>query len=233
MANQVNKTRGPVESAWDWRASLSAGRLALDQERFGRAKEWLTEARQRAEGEGNRRAVAEIENSLGVLMARTGDQAAAEKILLGTVSINRELGDVSALAASMNNLAHVYSDMGRLDEAESIYRETIALSESLGQSSEVSATFGNLGVVEALRGNYAEALNALDKAVEIDRTILGQDHPRLVTSLMNRAHIAARVGRRDEAIGGLREALVIAKSVFDAGDPVLKQIVEQISAIEA
>lgn len=233
MTNQINKPSDPVESAWDWRASLSAGRLALDQERFDRAKEWLTEARRRATAEDNRRAVAEIDNSLGVLMARTGDQAAAEKILLGAVSTNRELGDVSALAASMNNLAHVYSDMDRLEEAEALYREAISQIETLGPSSEVSASFANLGVVEARRGDFVGALEALDKAIEIDRTILGQYHPRLVTSLVNRAHVAVRVGRRAEALGGLREALVIAESVFDTGDPVTKQIVEQISAIEA
>ena len=99
---------------------------------------------------------------------------------------------------------------GHYAEAEKLYRETLGIrppcpragasrhpqvDEQLGERSRWS------------EGNYAEAEKLYRETLDIHRRVLGPESPDTAISTYNLGCVAARRGRRDEALSFLREAV--------------------------
>jgi tetratricopeptide (TPR) repeat protein len=162
----------------------------------------------------------EANNNLGRLLVQQGRAVEAVPLLRRALAGKPDSADVR------NNLANALSDAGQVDEAIGLYEEILRRDPR-----QVNALNG-LGVALAMKGRPEEARAKLTEAVRVDPANAGA-HGNLgnVYSMLERhaeaavhyrealrrqpdahtyamlASALARLGRRDEAVQALREAL--------------------------
>jgi DNA-binding SARP family transcriptional activator/tetratricopeptide (TPR) repeat protein len=113
---------------------------------------------------GDPQAIAQSLNVLGMLAARDGDQAAAERHLRASLAQARDMADQGAAVAALNNLARLLADTGRADEGLGLAREALALGSELGDQHRVAALHTNLADLLHQTGHGEEALAHLKDA---------------------------------------------------------------------
>ncbi|HEV3290837.1 MAG TPA: tetratricopeptide repeat protein [Streptosporangiaceae bacterium] len=113
---------------------------------------------------GHPQAIAQSLNVLGMLAARDGDPAAAERHLRASLAQARKLADPGAAVAAMNNLARLLAETGRADEAIGLAREGLGLGSELGDQHRVAALHTNLADLLHQTGHGEEALAHLKDA---------------------------------------------------------------------
>ena len=122
----------------------------------------------------------------------------------------RELGDGHPdVAETLSSLGHVYHDLGRLADAEAHLREALAARRAhYGELHEsVSTSMINLSELLLDRGELEEAGKLRLRVIEIDRTILPEDHPNQIWNQTNLAAFYGRTGELDLARQAYDEAL--------------------------
>jgi len=110
-------------------------------------------------------------DGLAVAALHNGKPAEAENILVQVVDTSRRVlgADHPHTRDSMRHLAEVYADQGRYADAERLYTEALAgTSSDTWQDPRVQAgaLFGLAGI-EARRGEHAQAMDHLRRAVEL------------------------------------------------------------------
>jgi tetratricopeptide (TPR) repeat protein len=137
------------------------------------------------------------------------------------------------LAGTQNNLGLLLKDLGRPDEAEAAYRQALSLFEkpAVEFANEVmhaidqSRTHCNLGHLVRDQGQPAAALEWYDQALRTLQPVLAGDARRgeardcLRYLYSGRAEALARLGRHEEAVKDLDEALALAEG---PGHPLLR-----------
>jgi tetratricopeptide (TPR) repeat protein len=113
---------------------------------------------------GDPQAIAQSLNVLGMLAARGGDQAAAERHLRASLAQARDTADQGAAVAALNNLARLLADTGRADEGLGLAREALVLGSELGDQHRVAALHTNLADLLHQTGHGEEALAHLKDA---------------------------------------------------------------------
>nr|WP_311132023.1 CHAT domain-containing tetratricopeptide repeat protein [Nonomuraea gerenzanensis] len=133
-------------------------------------------------------------------------QAYAEGLSLIEAPIWRALR-----APLLSGLADLHLKLGDLDEAATHYREAIAIGEELGRRTDLATTYADLGLVHELRGEPAEAVPLVERALDLERT---HGHGRgTVLALL----ALARLGAPERLI----EALTLAQDIgFRAGEAI-------------
>ncbi len=127
-------------------------------------------------------------NNLGLEKLKAGQ--AEESIALFRKSLDLHPSYPDALI----NLAGAYSRLGRVEEARAIYEKL--LEEKTGVDGEMLARFGNLFY---RKGDTAEALKFYSRAAVAD--------PRSPQIRYNLALVLGALGRQEDAIASLREAV--------------------------
>jgi predicted ATPase len=107
------------------------------------------------------------------------------------------------------NLASVVGDLSR---AHRFHDESLALSRETGDSIGVARALGNLAVVENRLGHYHQAYGLSRESADL-YTALG--HPGALYALANLSFSARRLGRVDEALLALNEAITLARACGD------------------
>jgi tetratricopeptide (TPR) repeat protein len=79
----------------------------------------------------------------------------------------------------MNNLANLYLYLKRAAEAEQIYKQAVLIDlvKLDREGVEMAAIYFNLGVAYAMQKKYTDAINILNKALNIRLKKLGRDDP--------------------------------------------------------
>ena len=117
-----------------------------------------------AQQAGDPEAIAQSLNVLGMLAARDGDPAAAERHLRASLAQARDMADQIAVVAALNNLARLLADTGRADEGLGLAREALMLGSELGDQHRVAALHTNLADLLHQTGHGEEALAQLKDA---------------------------------------------------------------------
>lgn len=143
-----------------------------------------------------------VRANLAILVRKNDEFARARDLLLAArSSVRTNLGPEHPMMGKLgNSLAVTYALLEQYDEAEALYRASIEqLSKQLGPNApSLAHPRNNLAEVLIVRGRFAEALDQLERVVEIRRR--GEpDSPMLVSPLCNRAEALWELGRRDEA----------------------------------
>ncbi|MFO0984973.1 MAG: serine/threonine-protein kinase [Planctomycetota bacterium] len=168
------------------------------------------------------RPVATLRYQLGSLKGLQGEHAAAIGDLTDALAeYRRILGDQHAATATcLRALAKSLRHAGRLVEAERAAAEALAI--DVGQlapdSLDAADDLSLLAQVRESQGRIAEAKADADRALTIYRQRLGDDHPWVVTALMNCGRVALAAGERENGESLLREALLLQEELVPAGD---------------
>jgi len=117
-----------------------------------------------AQQAGDPEAITQSLNVLGMLAARDGDPAAAERHLRASLAQARDMADQIAVVAALNNLARLLADTGRADEGLGLAREALMLGSELGDQHRVAALHTNLADLLHQTGHGEEALAQLKDA---------------------------------------------------------------------
>jgi tetratricopeptide (TPR) repeat protein len=144
---------------------------------------------------------------LGVALSESGEFEEAEPILERALDIYESAGGLMGrnVGGVLFCLARVRSETGKLDEArETAERAVSNLEGSAGQELALARALFVLGEIELARGEVSGAESRMLRALELDKAVLGENHPDYV---YNRACYHALFGRRDEAIRELRRAV--------------------------
>jgi tetratricopeptide (TPR) repeat protein/transcriptional regulator with XRE-family HTH domain len=162
---------------------------------------------------GDRAALADALNSLGIVRWLADDRAGAAEALQEALSIFDDLGDRLGQANALDNLGHVRQMVDdrpgatqAQEQALAIYRE---LGDRLGQANAIS----NLGIVRGQTGDYAAAVEALEQALAIYREI--KDLPGQSSALISLGIVRWRSDDYPGAAQALQEALDISRALVD------------------
>jgi serine/threonine protein kinase/tetratricopeptide (TPR) repeat protein len=147
---------------------------------------------------------------LGRSRTRAGDLGGAEEPLQEALHISQ----VNFGAASEESgraiwaLGQLRYQQNRLTDAKQLYHRGLNILESTGAPpTDVSALLDDLAQVYAGELQWALAKQTYERALEIDRRILGDDHPRIAMRLNNLADIAQSTGDLQLAETLFRDAI--------------------------
>jgi CHAT domain-containing protein/lipopolysaccharide biosynthesis regulator YciM len=119
---------------------------------------------------------------------------------------------------SLSYLASLLMESGRLEEAEALYQRRLAIAERVFGKDSVEVLVGLNGVAHcrSLAGDHAGALALVDRAVAF------QNRPEvnleeLLRALSLRVRLCWELGRREEALAGLKPMVELAERVRVAG----------------
>jgi eukaryotic-like serine/threonine-protein kinase len=92
-------------------------------------------------------------------------------------------------------LAQLRYQQGRFAEAKDLYNRSLGiLEDTSAPATDVSALLDDLAQLYADEQQWALAKQTYERALEIDRRILGDDHPRVAMRLNNLAVVAQHIG---------------------------------------
>jgi eukaryotic-like serine/threonine-protein kinase len=142
---------------------------------------------------------------LGRARIGAGDLTGAEAPL--QEALHRSHGDFGAESQESGRSLWVLGvlryQQGRYADAKELYNRSLNILESAGApATDVSALLDDLAQVYVSAQQWALAKQTYERALEIDRRVLGDDHPRVAMRLNNLAVVAQSIGdlRRAEAL---------------------------------
>lgn len=217
------------DPSWDWRAALSAGRLAHSSGSPERALERFREALSLARASGDTAGSAEALNSIGVALVGLGqleEAAASFREVIAAMP-----GDPGAVTASKINLAQVLTQLKQYDESVALLRSALAGVEREAQPIEWATLQNNLGIVLSEMGRFDEAVATLSGALEVATRVFGERHPRTIALLGNLGVALRREGKKAEADSFLRQALAATEATLGSSHPNAQALRAELLAV--
>lgn len=185
---------------YDEAEAVAKRALAIDEKTFGEMHPSV------ASGRGN----------LATLYYHQRRYAEAEPLYNSAIAITTKLyGDQNyELVQSVLGLANLYDAVNREQEAEAAYKRALKIAEtSLGEQNAIVATCLNgLAFHYNKRGREADAEELIDRAIII-RERVGSDRDGRFHGYFLRAKVSWKLGRKNEALNDLRQALDLAEQV--------------------
>jgi eukaryotic-like serine/threonine-protein kinase len=135
-------------------------------------------------------------------------------------------------AESMVDLSAVLYARRDFAEAERLLRAALTIFSSVrgNHNMDIARTLNNLGAVLRSEGKTGEAAAALQRAIEIRRS-LGQDTLDLAESLNNYAGVQRAQGQAHEAARTMEEVLRIRESLLAPEHPLVVQAVANLAVM--
>jgi tetratricopeptide (TPR) repeat protein/predicted Ser/Thr protein kinase len=131
-------------------------------------------------------------------------------------------------ARFLNGLGLTLYSLGRLEAARSLLEEALAIRrEYQPESAELAESYNNLALLHATVDRNDLAREFYDRAIELRREVLGEDHPTTSFSLTNLASLLVQTGRAEEALPAFREALAIRRNAFGPQHPAVASVLYQ------
>lgn len=161
-------------------------------------------------------------NDLGQARVRGEDLAEAERLQRRVLEVAPSIVEPDSLpvANALNNLGGVLAAQGRHAEAERVLRESFALHERLFDAphARTANVARNLGIAIGLQQRPAEAHAWIDRAIGL-MSLAGANPAATAWMRAQRATMASRLGRLDEALRGTEQAIA---DIGQADTPQLK-----------
>jgi predicted ATPase len=136
---------------------------------------------------------------------RLGEAQSALALTEQALAIMTDLDKQNEIARCLTLLAAVHYISGRFNEAESYWEKALKLFQDLGNRQAAMDVLSNLGVLADGRGDYDTAFARYDSAWKISRETGYKDGE--IVFLSNRGGELVALGRYEEAISDLREAI--------------------------
>lgn len=186
IANELLK-----KSANDPAALICLARARYERGDFRTALEALNEAaKQQVDGP----LAVKLGNWFGVTLRRLGRGDEAWRYQQAALSLAKQINDQGGLATALHNTAGMLYERGDVHGALRDYQASIPINPDL---SERSASYNNVGLIHQWRGDLAQAKQALEAAIALNRA--GNHFHHLGKHLMNLGNLERQMGRYDEA----------------------------------
>ena len=154
---------------WSVRGHLSEGRQWL-----GRALARTEVGAARPDGVMGGEATAargKALNGAGRLACNQGDYAVAQALLEESLTLYRQLGNQTGIAASLGSLGVVALNQDDYAVARALYEESLIIQRRLGDQTGIANSLNSLGVVAWNQGDYAAARVLLEESLTIQRQL--------------------------------------------------------------
>jgi tetratricopeptide (TPR) repeat protein len=173
-------------------------------------------------GDGESPRYAVILRNLGSLYIERGEFARGEALLRKSLAMNARLlaPDDQEVAATRNALAEALTTEGNYGEAERLLEQAQVILEKQPQHRRtLASTLNNLGVIRRIQGRNEEAVQLIERSIELFRSEIGPEHPMLVRGLNNLATAYAGMKRSEEADATFQKALALAQKYVGTKHP--------------
>jgi tetratricopeptide (TPR) repeat protein/transcriptional regulator with XRE-family HTH domain len=162
---------------------------------------------------GDRAALADALNSLGIVRWLADDRPGATEALQKALSSYDDVGDRLGQANALNNLGHVRQMLDDRPGAAEAQEHALAIYRDLGDRLGQANAISNLGIVRGQTGDYGAAAAALEQALGIYREI--RDLPGQSSALISLGIVRWRSNDYPGAVDALQEALGISRGLGD------------------
>jgi tetratricopeptide (TPR) repeat protein len=140
---------------------------------------------------------------LGHIVFHQGHHDASRQHYLDAITIKqRQLGPQDpSLAEDLNGLGAALNELGRYQEAaDRLHQaESIGLQAGLRGQKELAVSLNNLADLAQKQKRLAEARQLYEKALDIDKTVLGDDHPETLSIERNLGSLLLDLGEYAKA----------------------------------
>jgi tetratricopeptide (TPR) repeat protein len=178
----------------------------------------------RADRHGERVLEARLRSDLAWAAELRGDLPAALTQLEQVVPLQRELGDVRALAACLNGMAYYRAQLGDAEEAVHLAQESLALFERAGSRLWAMHVWDTLGFALHQLGRLEEAAETLQTALDLARE--AGNLPEEMTALLHLGDCHQSAGRPELAEECWTQALQLAG---ERDDPEVQQLRQRLA----
>jgi tetratricopeptide (TPR) repeat protein len=140
----------------------------------------------------------------------TGDLSAAEAPLQEALHLSQSQFGARSLQSgrTMWGLGMLRFEQGRIAESKDLFRRSLALMEDANApQSDISYVLDDLASVYVREQQWGLAKESYERALDIDRRLLGDDYPRLAIYLGNLGTVAQNMGDLKQAEALFREAI--------------------------
>lgn len=160
-------------------------------------------------------AALKVRHSLATLDSKLGDYDKAV-VELGVVIAHYDksgsIKDLQRLCSALGDLGMVYQEKGDFRAAEAAFKRALSLRRTVSKGRpSVGAAVSNLASLYSAIGDNEQALPLFREALEIHRSLLGEEHPLTATSLTNLASVLEKTGQRAEARRLLEQVLELRR----------------------
>jgi eukaryotic-like serine/threonine-protein kinase len=147
---------------------------------------------------------------LGRARIGAGDLGAAEPPLQEALRLSQDNFGASGQESgrALWVLGKLRQQQGRFAEARDLYKRALAISETtLAPQTDVSAVLDDLAQIYARELQWPLAKQTYERALDVDRRVLGDDHPRVAIHLQNLAVVAQNIGDLAQAEALYRDVI--------------------------
>ncbi len=139
------------------------------------------------------------------------DEASAHIELAKKICAEHGLLEKPVAANALHLEATLHYRRGEMDAAKKIWQDTLDLARRTGQTAVAFRCLSYLGQVAVKQGDLHEADALSRQAVELQAIV--QAYPAMhYMALVNRAQVLRKLGRKDESLDCLREAVSVIES---------------------
>jgi tetratricopeptide (TPR) repeat protein len=159
---------------------------------------------------------------LGHARFGAGDLQSAEAPLQEALRLAQNKSGAGSLdvARALWELGRLRQRQGQLAEAKNLYERGLVIFERApGSPIDISAVLDDLAQVYLWEQNWRVAQQTYERALEIDRRVLGDDHPRVAMHLVNLALTAQSLGDLKKADELYREAIFSEERIYGQRSP--------------
>ena len=165
-----------------------------------------------------------VDTLLELARARSGsgDLAGAEAPLQEALhEAQTDFGATShEVGRALGTFGQLRYEQGRLTEAKELYSRSLVILETTGApATEIASLLDDLGHVYTVQHQWTQARQSYERALEMDRRILGDDTPRVATHLHNLAVVAQNLGDLRQAEQLYRDAIAREERAYGADHP--------------
>ncbi|MBV8847308.1 MAG: tetratricopeptide repeat protein, partial [Bryobacterales bacterium] len=208
---------------------LTLGRMYDQLNQFSKAGELLQRGLEKSEAVGaeTTRTVSALVQ-LGLLRGDQAQTAEAEKLIRQALDLAHRLRlkpNDPLLVNAESSLGKVLVQAGSYDKAIAILEPLVRQSPSSEEETvNLTETLTDLGVAQQYKGNYEAAESANRRALDLDRKVHGNLHPRVAEDLSNIATTKTTTGKYAEAEVLYRQAVAIDESWYGPDNPEVLQM---------
>lgn len=223
-----------------WRVQFLSlrARLSVELSLFAQARSYLESALKTAAEENLGEQVAVLNISMGELLIRQGDYAAAEDVLRDTVDLYEKhprLQNDPQRPVALSDLARTYEGRGRYSRAGDLYKEAIELLQDQTPDDvvRISMIRNNQAANYYMAGDFDGSLQLFKSVLVALEKQLGAEHLRVAEVYANLGWLAMEKGNATLASEHWRTSLDGVLNVSGDDHPRVAEIMSYLARAEA